>query len=473
MARCGASGAWLLAGLVAFSASSASAQEDGDNPLRFLKPWIERQLFGRETSEPGSAEDTVPAAPTEAAPAAGETEPDPVASPEGAAIGPDADGPAPAAAEPAQETAAPAAAAPVIGGATPTTPAPGDADGLRGSAPPESAAAETPPEPLASDPLAPDAAAAPTAAEAKPEPLRFAVLAGRSVAATMAAVGPMAGELEAILGRPVEILPLTSYGAMVDAQAQRRIDGGFFSATAYAVADARCACLEPLAAPMASDGTLAYHAVIVARNGSGIASLADLAGKTVAIGAADSLGARRMQLAGLLSEGVDPSATLGAVLEVESPETAVSFVASGVADAAFAWSSLAGRAEVGYSRGTLTDLVASGQISMDQLSIVWRSPAIGHSPFAAMRTLAEENKAKIEAYLVGLSAANPAAYDMLDPFYGGGYAAVDPQDYSGLETLLAQNIDALRLPAGPATTGTTAAPDAAPPGPAADPPQPN
>jgi hypothetical protein len=51
-ARCSASGACLLAGLIPFLASPASAQEDGDNPLRFLKPWIERQLFGRETSEP-------------------------------------------------------------------------------------------------------------------------------------------------------------------------------------------------------------------------------------------------------------------------------------------------------------------------------------------------------------------------------------------------------------------------------------
>ena len=32
---------------------------------------------------------------------------------------------------------------------------------------------------------------------------------------------------------------------------------------------------------------------------------------------------------------------------------------------------------------------------------------------------------------------------MLDPFYGGGYAPVDPQDYCGLETLLAQDVDAL------------------------------
>jgi phosphonate transport system substrate-binding protein len=291
----------------------------------------------------------------------------------------------------------------------------------------------------------------------------------------MAAVGPMAKELEAVLARPVEILPLISYDAMIDAQVQRRIDGGFFSAAAYAIANANCTCLEPLAAPKASDGTLAYHAVIVARNGSGIASLADLAGKTVAVSAADSLGARRLQLAGLLSENIDP-ATFAAVLEVESPEAATSLVASGVADAAFAWSSLSGAAEIGYSRGNLADLVASGQISMDQLSIVWRSPAIGHSPFAVLRTLGEEEKEKIVTYLLDLAIMDPTAYDRLDPFYGGGFAAVDPQDYSGLETLLAQNIEGVRLPAAPASTGTTAAPVSATRTPGQtgpDPPQPN
>ena len=454
--------ACLLAGPVVFAPPVMAQEDGGESPLRFLKPWIERQLFGRETSEPDAAEDALPAAPAEGVPAGG-TAREPAALPEGE-TSPSLDIATPAA-EPVPDSAAPTAEAPTLESATSTRPAADDTDtdGLRGSAPPEgTATAETPLESPLGDPSAPVGTSVPAIADTKPEPLRFAVLAGRSVTATMASVGPIAEELEAILGRPVEILPLTSYGAMIDAQVQRRIDGGFFSAAAYAIADARCACLEPLAAPKASDGTLAYHAVIVARNGSGITSLADLAGKTVAIGAGDSLGSRRMQLAGLLSEGVDPAATLGAVLEVESAQTSISFVASGVADAAFAWSSLAGGAEPGYSRGTLTDLVASGQISMDQLSIVWRSPPIGHSPFAAMRTMAEEDKAKIEAYLVGLSAANPAAYDMLDPFYGGGYAAVDPQDYSGLETLLAQNIDALRLPAGPATTGTTAAPAADP-----------
>jgi phosphonate transport system substrate-binding protein len=460
-ARRGAAGSCLLAGLILLCAVPAAAQEDdGSGPLRFLKPWIERQLFGRETSEP-EATDSAPATPAEAVPPAN-GDPVPAAPPEGTAVAP-----APAV-EPPAEAVAPAPQSPPSNAAE-AAPAPEGTNGLRGSTAEGAATAETPLEVPPNNSLTPETALAPE--EAKPEPLRFAVLAGRSVATTMAAVGPIANELQTILGRPVEILPLTSYGAMIDAQVQRRIDGGFFSAAAYAVADARCSCLEPLAAPMASDGTLAYHALIVARNGSGIGSLADLTGKTIAVGAIDSLGTRRIQLAGLLSEGVDPAAALGAVLEVESPETAIGFVASGVADAAFAWSSLAGGAEAGYSRGTLSDVVTSGQISMAQLSIVWRSPAIGHSPFAVMRTLVEEDKAKIRDYLVGLSDANPAAYDMLDPFYGGGYAAVDPHAYSGFETLLAQNIDALRLPASPATTGTTD--PAAPVKPAADTPQPN
>ncbi len=301
----------------------------------------------------------------------------------------------------------------------------------------------------------------PAAAEAKPEPLRFALLAGRSVSATMAAVGPVADDLGKMLGRPVEFLPLTSYAAMIDAQTDRRIDGGFYSAAAYALANSACGCLDPLVAPKAADGTLAFHALIVARAGSGIATLAGLQGKTVAVGASDSIGSRRVQLAGLLSEGFDPAATFGAVLEVGSAEDAVKLVADGAADAAFAWSSLAGDAAQGYSSGTLANLVAAGVVAMDRLVIVWRSPAIGHGPFAVLGTLNDDEKAAIKAYLLDLETTNPAAYDMLNPFYGGGYAEVGPQDYGGFETLMAENVDAVDLPLAPAQTGATpaAAPD--------------
>jgi phosphonate transport system substrate-binding protein len=286
---------------------------------------------------------------------------------------------------------------------------------------------------------------APAAAQAEPQILRLGVIAGPDVIATMAAVEPMTEGLRQVLGRPVEILPVASYGAMIDAQIQRRIDGGFYSAGAFAVAEAQCNCLEPIVAPAAADGTLAYHAIIVARSNSGLASATDLDGRIVAAGAADSIGGRRMQLAGLLAEGVDPS-RLGALHAVASPDEAVMMVAEGAADAAFAWSSLSGDMATGYSRGTLTDLVARGGIDMSDIAVIWRSPAVAHGPFAVLSSLAEEEKRKIEAYLVTLRDTVPAAYDKLSPYYGGGYVAVEPADYDGLQVLADEDVDAVQWP---------------------------
>ena len=402
-------------------------REGKSSPLSFLKPWIEKEIFGKgktETQAPAAGEPTgaLPdTAPADAPPSAGADQP-PLGANGGSALRGGAD----------------------AGDTTPDASMP-DANMPDANAPDESAPLpDAPPPDVATDEPGPDSVP-PVVEEAKPEPLRFAALAGRSAAAEMALIGPIADDLGRLLDRPVEFLPFPTYGAMIDAQVERRIDGGFFSAAAFALAESRCGCLQPLVAPRAFDGTLSYHAIIVTRANSAIHSTADLAGKTVAMGAVDSIGARRMQLAGLMAEGFDP-ATFGSVVETDSAEAAVRLVADGRADAAFAWSSLAGRIEDGYSRGTLTQLVADGAVPMQDLAILWRSPAIEHGPFALMRALDEPTKSKIEAYFVALITANPTAYDGLNPYYGGGYAPVDQNDYSGLDVLTAQNVDALRMP---------------------------
>jgi phosphonate transport system substrate-binding protein len=431
-------------------AAPAFGQED-KGPFDFLKPWLKREIFGQgQSGQP---------APTTEEPSTG-------ALPD--ATGTDATG-----------TPGEAAAAPEAPGAAPLG-ANGDS-ALRGSAAP---AGEPPPDASAALPAEPDdiarestpvdipapAATALPAEEARPAPLRFALIAGRSTTATMALAAPIADDLGALLGRPVEFLPFPSYDAMIDAQVERRIDGGFYSAPAFAVAEARCGCLDPVVAPRAFDGTLAYHAIVVARADSGIATPAALEGRTVAMGAEDSIGARRMQLAGLMAEGVDPASFAG-VIETASAAEAVRLVAQGRAEAAFAWSSLSGSVATGYSRGTLTDLVTAGAIAMPELSIVWRSPAIEHGPFALLRTLEEADKDKIESYFLGLMSAKPEAYDGLNPFYGGGYAPVDPHDYAGLEILAAQDVDALALPEAVAESPPAPAVSEPPPPPVAPAPQ--
>lgn len=425
-----AAGAFLALCTLAFPAVAKA--QTAEDLLDKLKPWVRERFFGSSPAEePPPSENPEMAAPAE--PGAEAVTEVPLVD---ETIAPQTDGePAAGEAAAAPETGAEPASDWPVGRVEPGQPAEGDATAATGST-------ETPAgSGVTEAPLAP-----PAPVDPGPPPLRFALLAGSSATVTMAIVGPIADEIGAAIGRPVELLAMHSYDAMIDAQAGLRIDGGFYSASAFALAEARCHCLEPIVAPRASDGTTAYHAIIVARADSGIASPADLEEKTIAVGPADSVGARRMQLAGLMASAIRPADLFGGVLETGSANEAVRLVRDRLADAAFAWSSMSGDVGSGYSRGTLHELVAGGELAMNDLVIVWRSPPITHGPFAAVSTLSEEEKDKLAAFFVGLDATRPEAYERLNPFYGGGYAPVDPADYRGLEMLTAQDVDALNLP---------------------------
>jgi phosphonate transport system substrate-binding protein len=108
-------------------------------------------------------------------------------------------------------------------------------------------------------------------------------------------------------------------------------------------------------------------------------------------------------------------------------------------------------------------MVAAGALEMGEIAVVWRSPPLTHGPFAVARTLPEAVKRTLGDYLAGLEASKPAAYDALNPYYAGGYARVGPDDYAGVEVLMEENVDAVRLPEAPAETGSAAAaPEPAP-----------
>lgn len=265
--------------------------------------------------------------------------------------------------------------------------------------------------------------------EAAPQPFRVGIVPRGDVRTFLKALEPFRRGLAKVLGRPVEILPISSLSALVDAQVLKRIDAGFYSATAYVTAEALCNCLEPLVAPAATDGSTAYHALIVARADSGIDSLSDLEGKRVATGPADSVAARQVQLAGLRNEGYQPDSFFAGLTEAKSAVAAVRMALRGEVDAAFAWSSLKGKEKRGHSRGTLAFLVSRGELAMEDVVIVWRSRPIGHGPFAVLRSLPEKQRAALERYLVRLADARPVLYDRLDLFYGGGFRPVEPADY--------------------------------------------
>jgi phosphonate transport system substrate-binding protein len=246
---------------------------------------------------------------------------------------------------------------------------------------------------------------------------------------------PLETGLSELLGRPVDVLPMATYSSMINAHTLRQIDIGFYSASAFVTADKLCRCVEPIVAPAATDGTASYYAVIVARQGGGIGKVADLRGKAVAAGSEDSIAGYRVQLASLVSEGIDFSTYFSRIEMAGSAVGALRLLRNGQVDAAFAWSSMNGDQSAGYSRGPLAYLVGRGELDMSDIAIIWQSKPIAHAPVVGAKSLIAAEREAVKTYLLALSESDTATYDLLDPYFGGGYRPADTADFRGIGIL--------------------------------------
>lgn len=275
--------------------------------------------------------------------------------------------------------------------------------------------------------------------ERKPA-FRIGLISRRDAASMLAGLEAFRRSLSVKLSRPVEIFPMSNLDALIDAQALRRIDMAVYSASAYVTADQLCRCVEPLVAPASHDGGMEYYGLILSRRGSGISTVSDLDGKKVAVGPEVSVGGRIFQMASLKADGVDPDALFGEIVPAKSTVDAVLDLRDGWVDAAMAWGSLSGDRSQGYSRGTLSYLVRSGELAIEEVEIIWQSRPLTHGPIAVLKSLSTDEKDILRSFLLELKVADPEAYDWLDIVFGGGYREVTPADYRGASVLAQQSV---------------------------------
>ena len=262
--------------------------------------------------------------------------------------------------------------------------------------------------------------------------LRIGVLSSSDVARSLAMAEPFRAHMQETLGLRVELIPARDMQALIDAIVNARVDYARLSASAFATGWALCRCLEPLAAPLASDGTDSYHAIAVTRAGSGISRLVDLKDKAVVFAGAGSVSGYMVPVAALRGQGIDTDRFFSRQNQATGPEAAIAAMMRGDYDAAFAWSSLAGDADAGYSRGPLHRMVAQGRLAMDEVRIAWRSDPIPHPPQVVRANLPEALKSQLRAALFDLLAADPLAYDAAEPAFSGGFTAVTRDGYGVL-----------------------------------------
>ena len=268
--------------------------------------------------------------------------------------------------------------------------------------------------------------------------LRVGVLGGGDAAYRVATLEPFRVYLQDKTGLPVEIVPAATYDTLINAQITGEIDYAIYSATAFATAVVKCDCVEAFAAPIAADGALGFHAVLVARAGDGTAGLAEAGGKRLGLGPKESVSGNLVPRHALRAEGIDPDTYFLSIETYPSPEDAVTGLLHGEVDLAAAWSSLTGREASGHSFGTFTQMVSEGTLSMDRIRVVWQSSLIPFGPHAIRSNLPPELKRILSGALLSMAGEDIEALDAVDRlgFGGGGFATPDASLYASVIALV-------------------------------------
>jgi phosphonate transport system substrate-binding protein len=289
---------------------------------------------------------------------------------------------------------------------------------------------------LAAAPLAPALAQAPAAPPAMPTPgrrawaaqvpqIRIGLLGGENESDRLGRYEAYRALLEQTFQVPVRLFPAADYAGVMQAFGARQIEGAGMGASAYAGAwlDTNGG-VEPLWVARESDGGISYIAVMVVRADSGITSLEQMRGKSLAWADANSTSGYLVPRSELRSAGLDINSYFSRTGFGGGHEQAVVAVLQRQYDAAVTWASGQGEESEGFTRGNLRAMVQKGMLNMRDLRIIWKSRPILNGPFTVRKDLPASFKEDLTLFHLALATAHPQVYAQIERGGGQGYARV-------------------------------------------------
>ncbi|GGE90128.1 hypothetical protein GCM10007285_16960 [Stappia taiwanensis] len=235
---------------------------------------------------------------------------------------------------------------------------------------------------------------------------------------------PFRAALEAGLRIPVMLIAYRDLPHLQRAIIRGAVDYAPLSASAYADAWRRCACLEPLVAPRGEDGATGWQAVALVAADARYRALSDLAGKRLATSGPGSTAGYRVPLAALREQGHDPETYFAKATAHDGPVAAALAVLAGKADVAFGWRPLGGGDPP--TRGTLQD-VAKERGGASGLRVVWSSAPIGNAPHTIRLGVPAAVRERIVEVLLAPPTPGEAAPLAISP---QGFVPVAQADYA-------------------------------------------
>lgn len=277
--------------------------------------------------------------------------------------------------------------------------------------------------------------------------LRVGLLGGENEADRLGRFGAYRELLEQTFGVPTRLFPASDYAGVLQAFSAGQIELASMGASGYAGAwlDTNGG-VEPLVTAEENDGSISYVSVMVVRADSGITSLEQMRGKSLAWADPNSTSGYLIPRFALRRGGigVESGQYFSRTGFAGGHEQGVVAVLQRQYDGAVTWASGQGEVSQGYSRGNLRAMVDKGMLNMADLRIIWTSDPIPNGPLTARTALPAAFKEDMKRFHLALPKAHPAIYRDIERGGGTGYREVRHQDFEMIVELRREEAAARR-----------------------------
>ena len=229
---------------------------------------------------------------------------------------------------------------------------------------------------------------------------------------------PLGEYLSKELGMDVKFVPVTDYAATVEGLAGGHLDLVWYGGFTFVQARRRTGTAIPL---VQREEDAHFHSKFITRVGSGIKTLQDLKGKTLAFGSESSTSGHLMPRYFLLKAGIDPNRDLAR------------YAFSGAHDATAKWVE-SGKVDAGaLNESVWNKLVEEKKVDTNKVQVFYTTPDFYDYNWTVRGDLDPEVVRKLKAAFLALDASRPEHKAILDLQRTERFIETRPQNYLGIE----------------------------------------
>lgn len=230
---------------------------------------------------------------------------------------------------------------------------------------------------------------------------------------------PLVNYLSASLGRPVTYVPVTDYGAAVQALAAGQVDfawlGGFTHVQARNLSGAIPLTMRAI--------DREFQSVFIAHTGSGVTKVEDLKGRTMAFGSKSSTSGHLMPRHFLIQNfGIDPTKDLAGEPVFSGAHDATAKIVE------------SGKVAAGALNKKVWDrLMAQGKVDTTKVKVIWTTPGYVDYVWTARKGISTELQKKFKQAFLALDNKQEQHRTVLALQDAARFVNASPADFNAIE----------------------------------------